>query len=91
MEPNIEVRLQAIEAKITETYDIVKKIRNSQKNAMYMRLAYWAVLVLAALGAFYFIKPYLELLTGAYGVVQQGSQSGVIQNLLEQVKDFEGL
>lgn len=70
MDPNIEARLKGIEEKLDKTYNLVFKVRRVQRNSQLFRMFYWAVIILATLGAFYYIQPYLQQLLETYTGIQ---------------------
>ena len=59
------------------------KILESIKKSMFwgrvMRYVYWAILLGAAVGAYYFIEPYVDQMLEVYGGVR-----GSINNLLDK-------
>ncbi len=38
---------------------MLKHIRNSQRWASLMRVIYWAIIIAASVGSYYFIQPYI--------------------------------
>jgi hypothetical protein len=50
-----------------ENNQMLHKIRRSQKIADLMRFLYWLVILGAAVGAFYFIQPYIEQIESFIG------------------------
>ena len=92
MEPTIEHRIQAIEAKIDENHRLLVKIRNAQRNAVYVKALYWVIVILFGFGAWYFIKPYIGQLGEAYGVTKATTQNvdqKSVDNLLNELKNFQ--
>ncbi len=59
-----------------ENNDMLHKLYRSWRWARVMQIAYWVILVGAALGAFYFIQPYLDRARDAFH-----SLSGQIEEL----------
>lgn len=47
-----------------ENNEMLHKVRGAQKQAAFFRFAYWAFIILAGVGAFYFIQPYVDSITG---------------------------
>jgi hypothetical protein len=45
---------------------MLSKLVLYQKWNQIYRIAYWAIIILSALGAFYFLQPYLGTLIGVY-------------------------
>lgn len=85
MDPNIDGRLRAIEAKLDDIQKTTNKIRKAQKSAMSARIAYWIFIILLGLGAFYFLKPVMEQLKGVYGSF--GGNGDQLEQLFEQFKN----
>lgn len=85
MEPGIEQRLAAIEAKLTETQETVEKIRSVQRRANIMSLVYWAFIILLSLGAFYFIQPVLDQLKSVYNF-DSNPDTGNFSEFLRQIQ-----
>lgn len=47
-----------------ENHEMLRKVRGAQKQAAFFRFMYWAFIILAGVGAFYFIQPYVDSITG---------------------------
>ena len=47
-----------------ENNEMLRKVRGAQKQAMFFRVMYWGIIILAGVGAFYFIQPYIDAVTG---------------------------
>jgi hypothetical protein len=78
-----------------ENNAMLKKIRGAQKTAQMFRAIYWVLIIASFLGAFYFIKPYLESIVGLYsGLSGMKDKAGSfqlpdtkqIQDLINQLK-----
>ncbi len=68
--------------KLTEdNHAMLKKIRGTQKTAQMFRAIYWIVIIALTFGAYVFIQPYLEKITGLYS---QGS------SVLDNFKNLSG-
>ncbi len=89
MEPYLNDRLLAIEAKIDQNQKIISEIRRSQKIANYTKILYWGFFILAGLGAFYFVQPFIGQLKDAYGLT--GGTENQNSGLLDQLKQFKDL
>jgi len=50
-----------------ENNSMLHSMRRSMRIASIMRLIYWALIIGSAVGAYYFIQPYLEQLISIYG------------------------
>ena len=69
MDPKLDERLKAIEDKIQQVEKVVIKIRKVQRTTNTARIMYFMFLILLALGAFYYIQPYIEQITNVYSGV----------------------
>lgn len=50
-----------------ENNDILRGIQRSMRLARMMSVLYWILIIGSAVGAYYFIQPYLEQAMGIYG------------------------
>ena len=53
---------------VVENNSMLKKLVFYQKWNQIYRIVYWLIIILSAIGAFYFVQPLLSSLVGAYGV-----------------------
>lgn len=88
MDPKIEERLAALEQMVAENNKILKRMRGVQRNANLMKLMYWVVIIVISFGAYFFIKPYLQMLGGVYGVGKGGNSTDV-NSILDQYKQLQ--
>ena len=80
MNPDERALLERV-AKMTEENNVMlRKIRRTMKAGTVMKAVYWSVLILASIGATYFIQPYIDQLRSIY--------SGVDSNL-DTVREAE--
>lgn len=49
-----------------ENNEMLRKIRRINRLSFAMRVLYWAVIIGLAVGALYFIQPYVDAVIGAY-------------------------
>jgi hypothetical protein len=49
-----------------ENNEILRKIRRINRWTIAFRIAYWVILVGLAVGALYFIQPYIDAVMGTY-------------------------
>ena len=68
---------------------LLLKIYNIQRWAQIMRVVYWTILILASIGAFYYLKPLLGNLVNVY----TGGISGMenITDITSKMSDKQGL
>ena len=90
MDPNIDTRLKSIEEKLEKTYDLVRRVRRVQKQGQMFRLFYWCLIILATLGAFYYIQPYLNQLLETYTGIQ-ATQEKIQQYSIPDLKSLDGI
>ncbi len=65
---------------------ILHSMRRSQRIASFMRVVYWVFIIGSAVGAYYFIEPYVDGIVDAYG----GAKSN-IDSIGSMLKDVKGL
>jgi len=51
-----------------ENNEILKSLRRTSRLGIVMKVFYWVVIVGTTLGAFYFIRPYIDFLANGLGV-----------------------
>ena len=66
--------------------EMLVKLIKAQKWQMIYRICYWAIIILSAIGAFYFIEPYLGSILGLYtgGASNITNVSDITKNLGDQ-------
>jgi len=75
MDPESRKLLEHISELAEENNKILRSMRRSQRVSSIIRFVYWAFIIGSAIGAYYFIQPYLVQLMDAYG-----SASNVLKN-----------
>lgn len=50
-----------------ENNDMLRSIRRSMRLGRIIKIVYWVVILGTAIGAFYFMQPYIDQLSGMYG------------------------
>lgn len=53
-----------------ENNEILRQMRRMNRFSTVIRFLYWAVIIISALGAYYFIQPYIDAISGLYGQAQ---------------------
>ncbi len=66
MDPESKKLLQDTLELARENNSMLHSMRRSMRIQRIMSLLYWAFIIFTALGAYYFIQPYLEQLINAY-------------------------
>ena len=67
-----------------ENNKLLRSLVRSGRISTIMRVAYWVVIIGLSFGAFYFIQPYINYLTGISG--QSGSTNSTIQQMQDLLK-----
>ena len=62
MDPESKQLLEKTYSLVEENHKILRKMRRSQKITSFMRIVYWLIIIGIALGAFYFLQPYIDQL-----------------------------
>ncbi len=60
MDPETKKMLTDTFTLVQENNKMLHHIRRSQKLASFMRLVYWAVIVVIGIAAYYFLTPYFD-------------------------------
>lgn len=84
MDVETKAMIETLSKQQTENHQLLKKIYRLNQVNLYTKFAYWIFLILLALGAFYFIKPFVGSLTSVYGGVL-GQDSGTSFELLKTI------
>jgi len=58
-----------------ENNKLLKKLHRAAIWSRAFRVVYWAVILIAGFGAYYFIQPYIEALQSTYEGIRGGVQS----------------
>jgi hypothetical protein len=66
MNDDLEKKLETLTKIVEEDHKMIKGIYIRSRLASFVRILYWAVIILAAFGSYYFISPYLQSLREAY-------------------------
>jgi len=67
---------------------MLKKLYSAYRWSRNTKIAYWAVIVLLTFGAYYFIKPYIDFLTGTLGMDNATSAIEQKINAIRSVEDI---
>lgn len=96
MDPNSEARLKHIEETVEKNYQILVRMRRSQRHGQVFRVIYWTLIILLAFGSLYFIQPYLSSLLDAYTGIQNTQEQlqttiPNLKNVTEIVNQLKGM
>ena len=67
MDPESRKLLERTLALSEENNEMLHAMRRSMRTARIMSLIYWVFIIGSAIGAYYFIQPYVDQLTNFYG------------------------
>jgi len=91
MTPEERSLLERTAALTEENNAILRKMRRSSRWQMALQICYWVLIIALTFGAFYFIQPYINSLTGALGEMGgTGADQGqsYAQQLQQALKQF---
>lgn len=66
MTPEERALLQRVAQTVEENNEILRGIRSSMRWARVWRVVYWTVIIGSAVGAYWFIQPYIDTLLSVY-------------------------
>ena len=90
MDQEISERLDRIEKTVNDNNRMLVRMRRNQRNAIFIKLLYWIVIIGLAIGAWHVIQPYLNTVTGEYNAITGKNTSATstnstdIMNLINQ-------
>jgi len=64
-----------------ENNELLKSIRLSNRISLAMRIVYWVIILGFSFGAVYFVKPYIEFLSGTAGIGNTSNTDGIVETL----------
>jgi hypothetical protein len=86
---NEERRLLEETAALTkENNALIKKMHRSMVLGRTIKIIYWVIIIGVAVGAFYFVQPYVDQLQDVYGGFRGALQD--FQNTTDGVRNFFG-
>lgn len=90
MTPEEHSLLERTYKMVEENNGMLRSIRRSSRLAIFMRILYWAVIIILSFGAYYFIQPYLttmlNVISNAGGNIQ--SNYTAAQNAANAMKNL---
>ena len=84
--PSVSARLEELERLVTENNKILRTMRRSQRIGRVFSTLYWVLVIGVAVGAFYFIQPYLDSVNESVNGIQN-FQDQVINEFTSSVSD----
>ncbi len=93
MNPEDSKKLDRILELAEENNAYIRKVRSVQKTSQMFKAIYWVVIITFVLGGFYFVKPYISMLTNVYSKIGGAGSSALqipdakqLQDLVNQLK-----
>ena len=86
MNPYEKELLEKTYALSKENNSMLKKIRSASRWSVFFRVMYWILIVVVAVIAFMFVKPYIDAVFNAYGSVQEDINS--VKTTTSTISDF---
>ncbi len=74
MDQDVKRELEEIREISEENNRMLHSMRRSARIGMFIRAIYWLIILGAAVGAFYYLQPYLDSLLRVYKNVEQTQQ-----------------
>lgn len=71
-----------------ENNDILRGIRSSMRLSRFISIIYWVFIIGSAVGAYYFIQPYLNEIMGVYGGAK--SQINDVSSTINSIRQTLG-
>ena len=89
MDSEIKELLKANLELSKENNEMLRKVRRVQKRAYAAKIAYWVIVLLLTLGAYYYIQPYIQKVTdfsnGLNKLIQSGNLNKTESNVAQQL------
>jgi len=82
----MEKDLQKIMEMVENNNKMLRQIRGVQQRGWWIGFLKWIVLIVLAIGAFYFIQPFIENLNSAYESVMSGVEN--VQNTTNNLSGY---
>jgi len=86
MTPDEKALIQQIYKTVQENNEILRSLRRSTRWSTAIKISYWAVIILLSFGAFYFIQPYINAVSGASSTFQNNTNE--VQNTADALRDL---
>lgn len=74
MEPELKEKIEESLRLAEENNKMIRKMRRTLEWSRIMRIIYWLFIIAMALGAYYYIQPYVEQIKGAYSDAKDGME-----------------
>ena len=89
MNPNEKELLEKTYEIFKENNNILRGIRSSNRWATFFKIFYWIIIIGIAVGAFYYVQPYVDIATKAYKSIQGdlGKVKSVVNSIPNSVNN----
>jgi hypothetical protein len=86
MDAELNDRLSKIEKMVSDNNRMLIKMRRAQRNAAFVRIIYWIVVLALAYGAWKLVQPYFTAITNEYNTVtgKTSTDTTGLMNLIDQ-------
>jgi len=71
---------------VEENNKILRGMRRSNRWSNIFRVFYWFLIIGVSIGAFYFIQPYIDAITGTYGDLQNNLSN--VKNVTNNIQSL---
>lgn len=90
MDGEIENLLKQTKLLVEENNKILKGIRRSNRISSFFRFIYWIIIIVATVGIYTYIQPYLDSISKLYGEVETTNNkiTNVQNSFGEGIKSF---
>lgn len=94
MDQELNDRLNKIEKTVSDNNRMLTRMRRTQKNAAFMRIVYWVIIIGLFIASYYFVQPYISQFAATYGIGTNSSapsstgttatDASTVMNLIKQ-------
>lgn len=68
---------------------MLRNLQSAMRWSRFFRIAYWVVIIGVAVGAFYFLQPFIDRIRDTFGLAQSGIQG--VERVGDRLPDLKGL
>jgi hypothetical protein len=95
MNPEERKMLEETRALAIENREILRSIQRNLRVSAVLKALYWIIIIGATFGAFYFIKPYVDILNGGFSEITGKpvgtEESFTLGGTMENVKNLKSI
>jgi hypothetical protein len=89
MDQEINDRLNRIEKMVSDNNRMLTRMRRAQKNAAFMRIVYWLVIIGLFVASYYLIQPYISQFAASYGIGSNSSAQSNNSTITSFIKQYQ--